>query len=135
MRGISFPYAKHGDVYRPVIPIKLFSQKRVVSFDALVDSGADQTTLPGAIAKALGFNVAAGKKRIFSGIGGSVLTHLHRTNIEVAGIRFSLDVFYSHQWDDMPFGLLGQNGFFSRFDGITFDYKRKTLTLEYDDSH
>ena len=30
------------------------------------------------------------------------------------GIEFVSDVYYSHEWDDMPFGLLGQAGFFSK---------------------
>jgi len=41
-------------------------------------------------------------------------------------------VYYSHEWDDMPFGLLGQAGFFSHF-GINFNYREKEILLEYPD--
>jgi len=46
----------------------------------------------------------------------------------VSNIRLAVDVYYSHQWDDMPFGLLGQEGFLSRF-RVHFDYKQKLIHL------
>jgi len=61
----------------------------------------------------LGYKVYEGNQKIFSGIGGSVVAYLHRTHLTLNGIRFLTDVYYSHEWDDMPFGLLGQIGFFS----------------------
>ena len=117
-------------VYRPVIPIKLFLYNKVVTFDALIDSGADECTFPAWIAKTLGHNVYKGKQKIFSGIGGSVLAYLHKTFLKLNGIEFVADVYYSHEWDDMPFGLLGQAGFFSHF-GINFNYREKEILLEY----
>ena len=33
-------------------------------------------------------------------------------------------------WDNMPFGLLGQAGFFSHFD-VHFNYKEKSILLKY----
>lgn len=136
MRELRFRYAKYApNVYRPVVPVRLSAGGRVVEFDALVDSGADQTTFPGSVAKDMGLDMEKGTKRIFSGIGGSVLTYRHRTRVEIAGIGFTLDAHYSNQWNDMPFGLLGQNGFFSRFDEITFDYGNKLLTLKYSNSY
>jgi len=91
MKQIRFPYLKYiitpptqkppKYVYRPVIPIKLFSGKSEIIFDALIDSGADECTFPGRIAKTLGHSVYSGKSRIFSGIGGSVLAYLHKTHL------------------------------------------------------
>lgn len=37
-------------------------------------------------------------------------------------------VYYSHEWDTMPFGLLGQASVFSRFD-VRFRYKAKEIVL------
>jgi predicted aspartyl protease len=138
MKQIRFPYLRYivtpptqkppKYVYRPVIPIKLFSDKSEITFDALIDSGADECTFPGWIAKTLGYDVYKGKRRIFSGIGGSVLAYLHRTHLRLDGIEFLADVYYSHEWDDMPFGLLGQSGFFSHFE-INLNYKNKEILL------
>jgi len=117
-------------VYRPVIPIRFFLNENVITFDGLIDSGADECTFPGWIAKTLGHNVYKGKQKIFSGIGGSVLAYLHKTNLGLNGIEFVVDVYYSHEWDDMPFGLLGQAGFFSHFE-VYFNYKEKEILLKY----
>jgi len=111
------------------VPIKLSLGKKAVTFDGLIDSGADKCTFPGWIAKTLGHNVYKGKKKIFSGIGGSVLAYLHKTRLRLDGIEFLVDVYYSHEWDDTPFGLLDQNGFFSHFD-IRFNYKEKFILLK-----
>lgn len=140
MQQIKFPYLKYiitpptqkpaKYVYRPVIPIKLFLDNRVITFDSLVDSGADECTFPAWIAKTLGHNVYKGKQKIFSGIGGSVLAYLHKTHLILNEIELVVDVYYSHEWDDMPFGLLGQAGFFSHFE-VCFNYREKEISLGY----
>lgn len=140
MQQIKFPYLKYiitpptqkpaKYVYRPVIPIKLFLDNRLITFDSLVDSGADECTFPAWIAKTLGDNVYKGKQKIFSGIGGSVLAYLHKTHLILNEIELVADVYYSHEWDDMPFGLLGQAGFFSDFE-ICFNYREKEISLGY----
>ena len=140
MKEMRFPYIKYlvtpptvkpaQYVYRPVVPVKLCLDKRVITFDGLIDSGADECTFPAWIAKTLGHNVYKGKKKIFSGIGGSVLTYLHKTRLRLNGIEFTADVYYSHEWDDMPFGLLGQAGFFSVFD-VQLSHKEKSILLFY----
>lgn len=140
MREIKFPYLKYivtppdkkpeKYVYRPVIPVKLCKDNRYITFDSLVDSGADECTFPAWIAKSLGHNVYKGKEKIFSGIGGSVLAYLHKTCLIVNEIEIIADVYYSHEWDDLPFGLLGQAGFFSRFD-VNFKYSEKEISLRY----
>ena len=140
MKEMRFPYIKYlvtpptvkpaQHIYRPVVPIKLCLDKKVITFDGLIDSGADECTFPAWIAKTLGHEVHKGKKKIFSGIGGSVLTYLHKTQMRLNEIEFTTDVYYSHEWDDMPFGLLGQAGFFSVFD-VHFSHKEKAISLRY----
>jgi predicted aspartyl protease len=140
MKSIKFPYLRYivtppGQrpakyVYRPVIPMKLFLKEGAITFDALIDSGADECTFPGWIAKTLGHSIYQGKQRIFSGIGGSVSAYLHKTHLELKGIEFVADIYYSHEWDDMPFGLLGQAGFFSHFE-VSFNYAAKEIVLRH----
>ena len=140
MKEVRLPYVKYlvtppdtkpaQYVYRPVIPIKLSLGKKAITFDGLLDSGADECTFPAWIAKTLGHDVYKGKEKIFSGIGGSVLSYQHKTHLRLNGIEFTVNVYYSHEWDDMPFGLLGQAGFFSHFD-IHFDYSEKSILLKY----
>lgn len=139
MNQFKFPYIKYlvtppsqkpaRYVYRPVVPIKLFSNKTAITFDGLIDSGADECIFPGWLAKSLGYNVYKGKQKIFSGIGGSVLAYLHKTHLQLNEFEFTADIYYSHEWDDMPFGLLGQAGFFPQF-CIHFSYMDKEILLE-----
>ena len=110
--------------------VKLFLDNKAVTFDALIDSGADECIFPAWIAKTLGHNVYKGEQKIFSGIGGSVLAYLHKTHLILNEIKIIADVYYSHEWDDMPFGLLGQAGFFLYFD-VRFNYKEREILLEY----
>ena len=138
MKTIKFPYVKYlvtpestkpaQYIYRPVIPVKLSETSRIIVFDGLIDSGADECTFPGWIIKSLGKNIHAGEQRIFKGIGGSVLAYLHKTRLSINGHKFLADVYYSHEWDDMPFGLLGQAGFFAHFD-INFSFQNKEIIL------
>ena len=140
MKRLKFPYLKYRVtppaqkaaryVYRPVISLTLFSGSNEVTFDALIDSGADECIFPGWIANSLGYNIYKGKQKIFSGIGGSVLAYLHKTHLQLNDVKFAVDVYYSHEWDDMPFGLLGQAGFFAHFD-IRFNYKEKFILLKH----
>ena len=139
MKEIKFPYIKYlvtppdvrpaRYVYRPVIPVKLCLDKEEITFDGLIDSGADECTFPGWIAKTLGHNVDRGEKKTFEGIGGSVTAYLHKTQLKLINTTFPLDVYYSHEWDDMPFGLLGQAGFFAVFDTF-FSYRHKMVILK-----
>lgn len=115
-------------VHRPVVTVMLSIKGPPIPFDGLIDSGADECTFPGWIVKSTGRDVHRGKKRIFKGIGGSVLAYQHKTRIHLDGVTFLTDVYYSHEWDDMPFGLLGQAGFFSRFDA-QFRYKKKAIVI------
>ena len=138
MRTIRFPYVKYSVtpesvkpaqyVYRPVIPVKLSLGRKIIVFDGLIDSGADECTFPGWIVKTLGYDVHRGEQRIFKGIGGSVLAYLHKTHMDIGGQKFSANVYYSHEWDDMPFGLLGQASFFAHFN-IQFRYNEKAIVL------
>ena len=118
-------------VYRPVIPVKLSFKDKIITFDGLIDSGAGDCTFPAWIAKALGHNLYKGVKRVFKGIGGSVVAYQHKTYLGLPnGVRYCANIYYSHRWDEMPFGLLGQEGFFSRFN-ISFNYKNKLILIRH----
>ncbi len=119
-------------VCRPVISIDLVCGDKTVTFDALIDSGADHCTFPGWAAKKLGHDIFSGTERIFKGIGGTAVSYMHKTIIKLQDVEIDADVFYSHDWDSMPFGLLGQNGFFSVFD-VTFSMRDEFVLLKYRD--
>jgi len=132
MRELRLPYKRFPiSVHRPAIQVHLMRGNKVVPFWGLVDSGADESIFPGWVGKSLGYDVESGQRKIFTGIGGSVVSYGHRAQLNLDGIIFTMEAHYSHQWDDMPFGLLGQDGFFSQFQEIIFNYNKKVVTLKY----
>lgn len=140
MKEIKFPYVRFSVtpsgikpphyIYRPVIPLELILGKELVEFDALIDSGADECTFPGSVAEELGFDLYKGEERLFTGIGGSTLGYGHKTQLIIGEVKILVDVYYSHEWNRMPFGLLGQASFFSHFD-IQFRYRAKEVVLRH----
>jgi hypothetical protein len=117
-------------IYKPVIPIELSFENRILRFDGLIDSGASECSFPAWVAKALGHNLYKGVKRSFRGIGGTVVAYKHTTYLRLPiGDRFLSQVYYSTQWNQMPFGLLGQMGFFSFFN-VGFDFKNKIISIK-----
>ena len=78
----------------------------------------------------LGHSVCKGEQKIFSGIGGAVLAYLHKTHIALNGIEFASDVYYSHEWDDMPFGAVWD--FYCEFKGVPIDVEFIDEVLRYE---
>jgi len=137
-KALKFPYVREvirdpiskevGEAFRPVIPVRLIHQNKSCRFLGLIDSGADECTFPGVIAEFLGHDLAKGKARIFTGIGGAVVSYLHQTELEINGIRFRTNIYYSNEWNKMGFGLLGQAGFFTHFK-VMLDHQNKEIIL------
>ncbi|MCK4244643.1 MAG: hypothetical protein KAX20_03355 [Candidatus Omnitrophica bacterium] len=115
--------------YRPVIDVRLIFKEKSRLFPAIIDSGADESLFPGWMAKFLGHHLEKGKKvRLFRGIGGEIKAYLHQTYIEIGGIGFRCDTYYSDKFNDWEYGLLGEKTFFSHFK-IELDYKNKLIVL------
>ena len=63
---VSAPHARKTEyVCRPVVPVRVSFGTKAITFDALLDSGADECTFPGWVAKTLGKNVHTGAEKIF----------------------------------------------------------------------
>lgn len=111
-------------VYRPVIKVRVSKRGKTVPFYALVDSGADETSLPGWVAEEVGIDIYKGTQRVFKGIGVSNVAYGHRARLLIEeNFSLSCAVYFSNEWNDMPFGILGERSFFSRF-SVTFNYPR-----------
>ena len=139
MKVLKFPFREYpvldnkGKIislaYRPVIDLRLISGNKSRLFPALIDSGADESLFPGWMAKFLGHHLEKGRKvRIFRGVGGEIKAYLHQTYLELKGIGFRCDIYYSDKFNDWEYGLLGERSFFSRFK-VELDYKDKLITL------
>lgn len=115
---------------RPVIPIRLVSGENKISYLALIDSGADVCVFHAEIGEVIGIAIESGKLLHFNGIGGEELTaYFHDIKIEVGGHAFNCYAGFSRDLSNMPYGILGQTGFFSLFHTL-FDYDKERIELK-----
>jgi len=114
---------------RPVIPIRLIKGEKGVRYLAIIDSGADLCIFHAEIGELIGIAVESGKLLQFSGIASQQLTaYFHDIKIEVGGYEFDCYAGFSRDLGNLPYGLLGQVGFFNLFN-IVFDYNKERIEL------
>ena len=117
-------------VFRPVIDIRLLWNHESTRYRVLIDSGADYCIFHSEVADVLKIPVSEGKKITFYGTGGTPQTaYFHDVQIEVAGWPMELYCGFSYDMKSLPYGILGQTGFFDQFK-IEFDYQAKRIELK-----
>ena len=114
---------------RPVIPIRLIKGEKSIRYFVLIDSGADLCIFHAEIGELIGLVVESGKVLQYYGISGQQLTaYFHDVKIEVGGYEFDCWAGFSRDIDNLPYGLLGQLGFFNLFN-VVFDYNKERIEL------
>lgn len=127
--SIEFPLSTKktslGTILNPVIPVKILTPKGFVTFQFLLDSGADFTLLPRHVADLVGINLRKSPlAKTFGVEGKGVHVFVSRITIKIGPEVFPIRCFFSER-DDAPF-LLGRMDLFSKFK-IEFDPKRKKI--------
>jgi|SRR3989344_1213868 len=128
---MKFKYKRYGSIFRPVIEITLKSKDRSVRYETLVDSGADLCLFDEEIGEYLGLDIKKGKPREVFGVGGKAsIYYLHKIIIEVGGWENEIEAGFmpSVSGRVMPYGLVGQNGFFNLFT-VRFDNQKQEIEL------
>ena len=115
---------------RPVIPIQVISGDKRVGYLALIDSGADVCIFHAEIGEIIGITIESGKEMTFKGVTGEELTaYFHDIKIGVGGYELDCYAGFSRGLSNMPYGVLGQMGFFSSFN-ILLDYNGERIELK-----
>lgn len=138
---LKFPYKKfpqdpneafpdHRQAQRPVIPITVKCGDKEIDYLALIDSGADFCIFHGEIGQLLGIDIQSGKKLEFFGVTGEKESaYFHEITINIAGRdKHCYCGFSELNNSKLPYGILGQKGFFDMFK-ITMDYKKNRIEL------
>src|SRR3989344_3061272 len=116
---MKFKYKRYDSkVLRPVIPITVKNDNKNIKYEVLVDSGADICIFDSEIGEAIGVNVKNGVPKEVFGVGGKASIYfLHKIEIEVGGWTCKIDAGFMPNVAGriMPYGIVGQNGFFSNF--------------------
>jgi predicted aspartyl protease len=125
----AFPDRKH--ILRPIIPIKLKKGNSEVSYLALIDSGADYCIFDAEIGKVIGLDVLDGKLLEFNGVTGEKeKAYFHKIYISVGGWEKECYCGFSIGLNKtMPYGILGQDGFFDLFK-VSMDYCKEEIELK-----
>src|SRR3989344_6038711 len=127
------PGAPEGLIFQPKIPITVYGPTGKISFDALVDTGADHTIFPRFNASHIGAPLHEKNVSYTNGIGSDGIKSFYAEGIELEMkvdneiCRWTAPVWFSEQ-DDFP-ALLGRKGFLEYFTA-TFDGENSILTLE-----
>ena len=97
----------------------------------LLDTGSDDCMVPMKTAIALGLDLSTLPSALVDGVGGrSILVYYTTLRIELPrSIVFETEVGLSEGLDHIGFSLLGQNGFFDRFN-VEFRLAEGLFTLE-----
>lgn len=122
---------------RPALGVRLSCNNRSIQTFGIVDSGADDCVFPASLARSLGITIPNERRYVFSGAADNAqfafFDVAHMDILDFSGntavYGFDLDVGFTAALDRPGFGLLGQNGFFSRFK-ITFDHVNDFIELD-----
>lgn len=115
---------------RPVIQIDFETKDGGFGYLALIDSGADYCLFHGSIGEQLGLDVKKGKALAFYGTSGKQqIAYFHKIRFSVAGKEIETLVGFSYQINELAFGILGQEGFFSNFK-VSFDLSKKLIEVD-----
>ena len=117
---------------RPIIPVRLKYNGRSVSYEALIDSGADMCVFPAEIGELVGIDIKKGAVGDLTGvIGNAEKIYYHTIDIELGGNATQVVAGFSYSKNISSFGLLGQSGVFSVYT-IKFMYRKGFIDIEPD---
>lgn len=129
---MKFRYARYGGILRPVIPIKLKNKNQEIGYQVLVDSGADLCLFDAEMGEAIGIEVTKGGPREIFGVGGKAsLYYIHHVTIDVGGHDYLIEAGFMPNVAGrvMPYGLVGQRGFFDNF-SVKFDLLKEEIEVK-----
>jgi len=124
-------------IQRPVLVVVLENSPNVVGTLAIVDSGADSCIFPASLDGPLGIAIPNRNRSVFSGTTDSpqiayfenVRARIWDSTTKSFVFDFGLYAGFCDTLEHVGHGLLGQNGFFSRF-VVKFDGAENLFDIE-----
>lgn len=126
-----FSYKEYGEILRPVIPVKISSGGKSISYEVLVDSGSDKCFFDWEIGEIIGINTKNSELHEVFGVGGKIsLYYTHPVTLTVGNISNEIIAGFIPKIGGgiVPYGLVGQNGFFDKF-SVKFDLKNRGVEV------
>ncbi len=124
------PFPNDKSAIRPVIKIDFETNNGTFGYFVLIDSGADYCIFHATIGEQLGLKITDGKELTFYGTSGEPQkAYFHKVSFKVGGNKHEADVGFSYEMEKLPYGLLGQYGFFEKWI-VKFEYHKETIELK-----
>lgn len=127
---MKFPYVDLGkDILRPIVDVIVIHNNMIVGYECLVDSGSDYNIFDEKLANTLDIDIKSGNERSIVGVGKQKLIgYEHNLNLRVIGKSYSAKVIFCKDTSGNAMGILGNQGFFNKFD-INFRYRKKYFEI------
>ena len=124
------PFPSNTSAKRPVIRIDFDSTNGGFGYLVLLDSGADWCVFHASIGEKLGLVIKDGKEVTFKGTSGEdQKAYFHTIEFKVGGVGHKADIGFSYDIEKLPYGLLGQCGFFDKWI-VKFEYHKENIELK-----
>ena len=115
---------------RPVIQIDFDSKNGGFGYLVLIDSGADYCVFHSEIGERLGLDIRKGKELTFYGTSGEAQkAYFHTIEFKVGGIIHHAEVAFSYEMKKLAYGILGQDGFFDKWN-IKFELNKENIEIK-----
>ena len=116
-------------IIRPIIPVIIKSEKVVIFYFALIDSGADHCIFDLSIAKKLDLKLDFKNKVKFIGINKKqIVGFWGEVDLRIGDKTYTTKVIFS-KLSDFDHVILGQLGFFDHFD-VKLSYQEQIIEIE-----
>ena len=126
----NYPFPGKKSALRPVIQIDLEYPAGKFGYLVLIDSGADYCIFHASIGELLELDIKAGKPLTFHGTSGEPqIAYFHQIEFKIGGHSHKCDVGFSYEMEGLPYGILGQVGFFDKWI-VKFEYHKENVELK-----
>jgi hypothetical protein len=117
-------------VWRPIVPVYLLHNKKIIGYEAIIDSGADFNIFHSEIANILGVDYKKGEKRLLFGMGHQGIKGFEcELEIKIQSFdKYKTKIIFSDQIPSNSFGVLGNIGFFNKYH-VNFKYNEKVIVV------
>ena len=128
------PGLRKGGLPTPIIEVGLsVLSYGTVSFPCLVDSGADSCIFSAELVgeQILNIDVRSGAPFDANGLSNTILRgYLHPVELKIGGWSYKIKFGFVYGFE-MPFGILGREGFFNLFKRVCFDQDSEEVTIQF----
>lgn len=124
------PFPHNKSALRPVVQIDFETDNGSFGYLVLIDSGADYCIFHASIGEQLGLNIKEGKELTFHGTSGEPqIAYFHKISFRIGGVEQVANVGFSYEMEKLPYGILGQYGFFNKWI-VKFEYHKENVELK-----